>query len=75
VKEIQHTESPALQNTPGEGETFCTAAEICPANKSCRKKPNAGRDGLKACMKGLHAFKLAPQLSFAHPKLPPQLSS
>lgn len=45
-------------------------------HKSCRKKSNsAGKDGLKVCVKGLHAFKLAPKFSFAHPKLPPQLSS
>lgn len=55
----------------GKGKAFCTAAETCPPDKSCGKKPNAGRDRLKACVKGLHAFQLAPKLPFAHPKLSP----
>lgn len=57
------------------GRTSCTATEMCPQSKICRKKSNTGRDELKVCMKGLHTFKLVPKHSFASPKLSPQLSS
>lgn len=73
VNEIHYIEARTLQNTPVEREALCTAAEICRPNHSCRKKPNAGKDRLKACVKGLYAFKLAPKLPFAHAKLSSQL--
>lgn len=75
MKEIQRSEAWSCKTPLGRGKAFCTAAQTCPPNKRCRKKPKAGKDRLKVCAKGVHAFKLAPKLQFVHPKLSPQLFS